>query len=160
MVGLVTAGAQMITTLYNIGSSIKDAPQLTRAAANELANITIVLQQLQSYVLGKAKVSIQRLQLITVEHITATLTGCVVTYSELDAVLKSLNAETGMRAWDRGMWYLKKDKVTEIVQRLQNHKATLGLMLNIIQWYAATTLARLLDITFVQWHGYLSCFKL
>ncbi|KAK6381093.1 hypothetical protein LTR65_001055 [Meristemomyces frigidus] len=149
VVGLVTAGAQMITTLYNIGSAIKDAPQLTRAAADELASITVVLQQLQAYVLGKARVSIQRLNLITVEHITATLTGCVVTYSELDVVLKSLNAETGMRAWDRGMWYLKKDKVTEIVQRLQNHKATLGLMLNIIQCAslseAETSMDRLCD---------------
>ena len=135
IVGLVSAGAQMITILYNVGSAIKDAPDLTRAASNEIADITVVLQQLQAYVMGKARASIQRLNLITVEHITATLTGCVVTYSELDAVLKSLNAETGMRAWDRGMWYLKKDKVNDILLRLQNHKSTLGLMLNILQWY-------------------------
>lgn len=120
--------------LYNIGTSIKDAPQLTHEAADELANITIVLQQLNTYVSGKAQASIQRLNLITVEHITATLTGCVVTYSDLDAALTSLHVDTGMRAWDRGMWCVKKDRVNDIVRRLQNHKMTLALMLNILQW--------------------------
>ena len=134
VVGLISAGAQMITTLYNISSAMKDAPQLANAAADELANITMVLQRLHQYISGKAHASIQRLSLITVEHITATLTSCVVTYSELDVVLKSLHVDTGLRAWDRGMWYLKKDRVNEIVQRLQNHKSTLGLMLNILQW--------------------------
>ncbi|KAK5128245.1 hypothetical protein LTR85_002912 [Meristemomyces frigidus] len=149
VVGLINGGASMITTLYNIGSAIKDAPHLTRAVADELANITIVLQQLQTYVLGKAQASIQRLNLITIEHITATISGCVLTYSELDGVLKSLNAESGIGAWDRGMWYLKKTKVYEIVQRLQNHKGTLGLMLNIIQCAslseAETSMDRLCD---------------
>lgn len=137
IVGLITAGAKITMTLYNIGSGIQDAPKLTQAAADELTNITVVLQQLQAYVLGKARASVQRLNLITVEHITATLTSCVVTYSELDVVLKSLHADTGLRAWDRGMWYLKRDKVAEIVQRMQNHKATLALMLNILQWYGS-----------------------
>ena len=137
IVGLITAGAKITMTLYTLGTSIQDAPKLTQAAAEELTNITIVLQQLQTYVLGKAQASIHRLNLITVEHITATLTSCVVTYSELDLVLKSLHVDTGLRAWDRGKWYLKKDQVMEIVQRLQNHKATLALMLNILQWYAA-----------------------
>jgi len=134
VVVLITAGAHLITTLYSLRSAIKDAPQLANAAADELANITMVLQKLHQYISGKAKASIQRLSLITVEHITATLTSCVVTYSELDVVLASLHLDVGLRAWDRGMWYLEKTKVNEIVQRLQNHKASLALMLNILQW--------------------------
>ncbi|KAK4955705.1 GTPase activating protein (GAP) for Rho1p [Elasticomyces elasticus] len=131
--GLISSASTMIPILYNVGTSIRDAPQLTREVAGELDNITVVLQQLFAYISGKARASIERLNLITVEHITATLTDCVVTYSDLDEVLKSLRVDTGMRAWDRGMWYIKKGRVGEIVQKLQNHKASLGLMLNILQ---------------------------
>ncbi|KAK5676340.1 GTPase activating protein (GAP) for Rho1p [Elasticomyces elasticus] len=131
--GLISSASTMIPILYNVGTSIRDAPQLTKEVAGELANITVVLQQLFAYISGKARASIERLNLITVEHITATLTDCVVTYSDLDEVLKSLRVDTGMRAWDRGMWYIKKGRIGEIVQKLQNHKASLGLMLNILQ---------------------------
>ncbi|KAK5722215.1 GTPase activating protein (GAP) for Rho1p [Elasticomyces elasticus] len=131
--GLISSASTMIPILYNVGTSIRDAPQLTKEVAGELANITVVLQQLFAYISGKARASIERLNLITVEHITATLTDCVVTYSDLDAVLKSLRVDSGMRAWDRGMWYIKKGRVGEIVQKLQNHKASLALMLNILQ---------------------------
>ncbi|KAK3661285.1 GTPase activating protein (GAP) for Rho1p [Elasticomyces elasticus] len=147
--GLISSASTMIPILYNVGTSIRDAPQLTKEVAGELANITVVLQQLFAYISGKARASIERLNLITVEHITATLTDCVVTYSDLDAVLKSLRVDTGMRAWDRGMWYIKKGRVGEIVQKLQNHKASLGLMLNILQCAslseAETSMDRLCD---------------
>lgn len=58
----------------------------------------------------------------------------MVTYSELNQVLESLHVGKGMRAWDRGMWYIKKPKVDDIVVRLQNHKSSFNLMLNIMQW--------------------------
>lgn len=59
----------------------------------------------------------------------------VMTYSELDAILKSLHADQGLKVWDRAVWFVKKDEVGQIIVRLQNHKSTFGLMLNIIQWY-------------------------
>lgn len=136
VVGLVTAAVQMSNILYKMGSTIKDAPVLAQTAAGELNDISLVLAQLQKYIDGRVQASTQRLCLITVEHITATLTGCVITFSELDAILKSVNIDTGLRTWDRALWLLKKDKIASVITRLQNHKSTLGLMLNIMQWYA------------------------
>ena len=57
-----------------------------------------------------------------------------MTYSELDAILKSLRADQGVSVWDRAVWFVKKDDVGKVIGRLQNHKSTFGLMLNIIQW--------------------------
>lgn len=79
VVGLIAAGAQLIPQLYNLSSAIKDAPQQARAAVSELGDITIVLTQLQKYIDGRAQASTQRLNLITVEHITASLTECTLT---------------------------------------------------------------------------------
>ena len=134
VVGLICAGAKLVPMLYDLGSAIRDSPEHAHVAAAELGDITIVLTQLQRYINGQAHASIQRLNLITVEHITATLTECVMTYSELDALLKSLRLDQGVRAWDRGIWLIKKDSVGLLTARLQNHKSTFGLILNIIQW--------------------------
>jgi hypothetical protein len=134
VVGIISASVKLIPQLYEIGSTIKDAPRLAQAAAAELHEITLILQQLQKYIDGYAQASTTRLSLITVEHITASLTGCVLTYSELDAALKSMHTDTGMKAWDRAKWYVKRDEINAIVGRLQGHKASFSLMLNIIQW--------------------------
>lgn len=134
VVGLISAGAQLVPMFYNLGSAIKDAPHHAQVAVSELGDITILLIQLQKYIDGRAQASIQRLNLITVEHITASLTDCVITFSELDAVLKSMHVDQGLKAWDRAMWFMKKDEVGSLISRLQNHKSSFTLMLNIIQW--------------------------
>jgi hypothetical protein len=135
VVGLIAAATKMVPELYNISRTIKDSPHTAQAAASEVNDITYVLKQLQVYIDGKMQASVQRLSLITVEHITATLTSCVMTYSELDAVLKSMNVDKGMKGWDRALWFIKKDEVAALLVRLQSHKSSFSLMLNIIQWW-------------------------
>lgn len=76
IVGLIAAGAQLVPQLYNLSSTIKGAPHHAHAAVSALKDITIVLTQLQKYIDGRARASIQRLKLITVEQITASLTEC------------------------------------------------------------------------------------
>lgn len=134
VVGILAAAAQIIPQLYNLGIAIKDAPRVTQAAVLELNDITNILMQLRRYIDGELQASFQRLSLITVESITASLTGCVITYSELDAMLKSLRVGENIRAWNRALWLVKKDSVNALIGRLQNHKSSFSLMLNIIQW--------------------------
>ena len=107
---------------------------LTQAAATEVASMSIVLQGLQTYIIGRTRANPQRLRLITVEHITASLTACVFTYSELDSVLKALRVDSGLKAWDRAVWFMKRESVQNLVTRLQNHKMSFTCMLNILQW--------------------------
>jgi hypothetical protein len=134
IVGLISAGAQLAPMFCNLASAVKDAPQQAQAAVSEVNGITMVLKQLQKYIDGTSQASVQRLSLIHVEHVTATLTECVMTYSELDALLKALHVDQGLNAWDRALWLLKRENIEKLVGRLQNHKSTLGLMLQIIQW--------------------------
>lgn len=134
VIGLITAAGQMTTLLYKLGSDIKDAHHIAKKVVSELTDTTTALTQLKKYLDGRAKASAQRRSLISVEHITASITSCLLTFSELDALLKSLHVDTGMGAADRAAWVLKKEKVKDLLVRLQNHKATLSLMLNIMQW--------------------------
>jgi hypothetical protein len=62
------------------------------------------------------------------------LTVKEVIYSELDAVLKDLHADTGLKAWDRAIWFIKRDSIQDLVLKIQNHKLTFSCMLNILQW--------------------------
>lgn len=132
--GLVSLAGQLVPALYNLGSAVKEASKDAQAAAAEVAGMSVVLQGLQTYIIGRQRANPQRLRLITVEHITASLTACVLTYSELDEVLKALHADSGLKAWDRAVWFMKRDGIQNLIVRIQNHKSTFSCMLNILQW--------------------------
>jgi hypothetical protein len=132
--GLVSLAGQLVPTLYNLGLTVKEANKDAQSAAVEVAAMSVVLQGLQGYIIGRSKANPRRLQLITVEHITASLTACVFTYSELDAALKELHADTGLKAWDRATWFIKRDSIQNLVSKIQDHKLTFSCMLNILQW--------------------------
>lgn len=132
--GLVSLAGQLVPALYNLGSAVKEANRDAQAAATEVAGMSVVLQGLQGYIIGRERANPRRLQLITVEHITASLTACVFTYSELDAALHALHADSGLKAWDRAVWFVKRDSIQALILRIQNHKMTFSCMLNILQW--------------------------
>lgn len=76
----------------------------------------------------------ERRKYILVEHLVATLIGCVITYSELEAIVDNLGIGSSvMRVYDRTRWALKENEIRDILQQLQNHKSSLGLMLTILQ---------------------------
>jgi hypothetical protein len=76
VVGLISLANQLAPALLNLGSAVKEAKNDAQAAAAEVAGMSIVLQGLQAYIMGRSRANPQRLRLITVEHITASLTAC------------------------------------------------------------------------------------
>lgn len=132
--GLIQLTSKLVPALYNLGLAITEANKDAQAAATEVAGMSVVLQGLQTYILGRLHANPERLRLITVEQITASLTACVLTYSELDETLQALHADSGLKVWERAVWSIKRDSIQKLVTSIQNHKMTFACMLNILQW--------------------------
>ncbi|EON61976.1 hypothetical protein W97_01194 [Coniosporium apollinis CBS 100218] len=118
--------------LYEFTSSMEDAPRLARDVLTELSALTVSLGHMQTYVLGAAQVSPARASLILLKHMLVTLTGCVTTYSELETVMKGLSVGSS-KVYVRLRWTMREKYIPDILWRLQMHKSSLALMLNIIQ---------------------------
>ena len=136
VVGLLGAAHKITTTLHSLVFKVRDAPSLARTVVTEVSDISAALGQLQAYVLGTANANPARSNLILLQQVVATLTGCVTTYSELEAAIDGLGINAEMAVFDRAVWSIQEPRITAIVQRLQNHKISLTLMLAILQWYA------------------------
>ena len=134
VVGLLAVAGKMSNMLYSLVGKAKEAPSLANSVLMEMSDITAAVGQLQKFINGHARIDAARGSLILVEHVLTTLTGCVTTYSELESILDGLNIDSGMGTFDRVVWSLKESSIRGIVQRLQNHKISLTLMLNILQW--------------------------
>lgn len=73
--------------------------------------------------------------MIRVEQLVAILTEAILTFSELEALVTSIVKDKGrLPIMSRLMSLWKEDVVTSIMLRLERHKSSLSLMLNIAQW--------------------------
>ncbi|KAF3103009.1 hypothetical protein TWF706_005129 [Orbilia oligospora] len=94
-----------------------------------------ILKGVQAYINEEEQVAAHRKSLISLENISITLTGFVVTYSDLEKHLDFVKAGDEISSFDRSKWVLREKDILDVVRRLQNHKASLSLMLNIINAY-------------------------
>lgn len=133
VIALLGAGGKIISLLSQV-AAIADAPALAIVTLAEMTDISTALRHIQDFVDGAVQVPVERQQHILLEHLVATLTGCLITYSELDAITDSLDiGSSSMSVFDRVKWTLKEASINTLVQRLQNHKSSLNLMLSILQ---------------------------
>lgn len=120
VVGVITAAAQISSLLIRSTYSTIAAPQQARAVLTEVSDISTILSHLQSYLLGLAIPNRSRAFLLKVEDLVAILSGCVLTFSELEKLLDELKTED-LDVLDRLKWVRKESVIMGLIQRLQNH---------------------------------------
>ncbi|KAK6517506.1 hypothetical protein TWF281_004158 [Arthrobotrys megalospora] len=136
IVGLLAAGAKLIPWLVEITNKIADAPESVKSVMSELKETSIILEQVQRYVLETWAAAQNRRALILLEHISVTLTGFVVTYSDLEEHVDFVQPNGEISKFDRTKWLFKEKDILDVIRRLQNHKYSLLTMLNILQCYS------------------------
>jgi len=132
--GLLTAANKVSSMLFAIISSTKDAPQFVSHIISEVKEVEISLFAIYRLLQGISSAPRRRIALIQLDQLIATLTEAVLTFSELEALVTPIAKQSKVSTTERLKWVLKEDTVSNIVQRLQRHKSSLSLMLNIVQW--------------------------
>ena len=135
--GLVTATAQITLLLTKLTKSVIAAPYQAQIVLTEISDIGDILSHLQSFLLGLDSPDKSRTSLLKVEKIVTIVSGCVLTFSELEKLLDELKTE-GLDILDRLKWARKESAIMGLIQRLQNHKASLSLVLSILNGFVPT----------------------
>jgi hypothetical protein len=144
--GLIGLSGQILTALnglYKVGKSAINAPDSIGRLLEEMQEMNGIFCQVQLFISGTGKQpSRSRLTMISIHHLVATLSGCVLVCSNLDQYLSEVACVTDVNAkgskkivWERVRWALwKESEVAVVLEDLQRHKLSLNLMLGIIQW--------------------------
>ena len=133
VIGIVTAAAQISSLLIKFTAKVKDAPKQASVVLTEVNDTSTILAQLQPFLLGLETPDQSRACHLQVEFVIAILTDCVATFSELQEILDNLSIEE-MQPSDRLKWIRKASAIAALLTRLQTHKASLSLMLNVLTW--------------------------
>lgn len=133
--GVVTAAAQISSLLIKFTKSTIGAPLQVKVVLAEVSDIGGILSHLQSFLLGLDAADRSRTALLKVEKVVTIVSGCVLTFSELEKLLDQLKTED-LGLLDSLKWARKESAIVGLVQRLQNHKASLSLVLDILNGFA------------------------
>ena len=136
VVGLVTAAAHISITLTKFTRSTIAAPQQAQVVLVEVNDISAILSHLQSFLLGLNAPDRLRTSLLKVEKVVTIVSGCVSTFSELEKLLDEMKTEN-LDILDRLWWARKESAIVDLIRRLQNHKASLSLVLNILNGFVS-----------------------
>jgi hypothetical protein len=133
VIALLGVGGKIVSLLSKV-TTIADAPVLATDTLMGMTDISTALRHIGDFVNGAIKVPAERQKYIRLDYLLATLTGCLTTYSELEAIIDSLKiGSSGMSVFDRVKWTVKEASIKTIVQRLEIYKSSLNLMLSIMQ---------------------------
>ncbi|KAL9611818.1 MAG: hypothetical protein Q9167_003545 [Letrouitia subvulpina] len=125
VVGILNAAAHASSILNKFIRSTNGAPQQAQVIITEVNETTAILSQLQGFLLGQESADVSRTSLLKLDQVVSVISGCVLTFSELEKLLDELKTEN-MDILDRLNWTRKEAEIGDLIQRLQNHKASLS----------------------------------
>jgi hypothetical protein len=134
--GILAAAAKIASLV----GQVKDAPESVSAILAEVTHIQIVVGALQSFVDRSRRLDAERAALIQVENVVTVLTQTVLVFSELETLVTSVSALASQgrlsRLRSRVTWTWQQSAALRLVGQLQQHKTSLSLLLQIMQWSA------------------------
>lgn len=133
--GLIAVAGQIYLTLDTFCSNVKDAPVLSRIILSEVKSFRNTLHALQQLLSDPHFHRSSRGALISADYVVVSFTDAVLLFSELEAIVTPLSVLTPELALTaKVQWVRKKQRLNELVGRLQWQKHTLMLQLNILKW--------------------------
>jgi hypothetical protein len=134
LVGLLGSAGKVVVLLA-VKKSISEAPRLMDQVLSEVQELEHLLSAVQSFLLGMSSAPKKRIAMIRVNQLVATLSEAVLTFSDLEALVSSIAKDKGrLPIMSRLLSVWKEEEVASIMLRLERHKSSLSLMLNIVQW--------------------------
>lgn len=137
IVGILAAASKIYELLHTVVSSAKEAPHVVTALMVEVDHVRLAFESLQGLLLDLSSAPPRRTAMVQVDRLIVTLTETVLTFSELETVVAPLVVPQGQRFTlrTRLKWTRVEGDCVKMVEKLQRHKLSVSLMLNVFQWW-------------------------
>ncbi|KAH8666239.1 P-loop containing nucleoside triphosphate hydrolase protein [Ilyonectria robusta] len=133
--GLITLSTAVYTTLSNFADRVERAPKSTQEILHAVAEMRLALTSVSGLIDTFQRIPPRRKAMVQLDHLVICVSQAVMTFTDLEMFLSNWPEISMMQssAWKRIRWALQEDKATRLVKRLSENKASLVLILNILQ---------------------------
>ncbi|KAH6974293.1 hypothetical protein BKA56DRAFT_689798 [Ilyonectria sp. MPI-CAGE-AT-0026] len=133
--GLINLSTAVYITLSNFADKVERAPKSTQEILHAVAEMRLALTSVSGLIDTFQRIPPRRKAMVQLDHLVICVSQAVMTFTDLEMFLSNWPKISMMQnsAWKRIRWALQEDKATRIVKRLSENKASLVLILNILQ---------------------------
>ncbi len=133
--GLLSVAVKVGTIITNFISSVNDAPESARAVLTTVEGMRLTLTSVKHLIDGLSKLPKERKEMIHVKHLVVIFRETILSFSDLEAIIvPPAGSQAEATGWDTVKWLWREKDISRAVQRLESHRASLSLMLNVLQW--------------------------
>jgi hypothetical protein len=134
--GLLAISGKIISVLVKVVQHIDDAPESAQAALFAVKEMDFALQSIRMLLSTLESLRPARRAMVEIDHLRVTVTQTVTTFTKLQALIcpYDFDVNSAASAWIRIRWVAKEDEISGVIQRLEGHRSSISLLLNILQW--------------------------
>jgi hypothetical protein len=136
IIGILATAGKLGAILHGTISTTKNAPRILISLMSEVYEVQAALSSLHILIKDLSSAQPHRAALIQLDYLIVTLTESILTLSELENIIAPIAAPLGAKVPLTAHLKLARAEgsCVKIVERLQRHKSSMSLMLNILQW--------------------------
>ena len=131
VVAILSAAAQISSLVIDFSRTVESAPSQAQVVITEVNDISGILPQLRSFLTGNVSIERSRAAILQVDQVVSIVSSCLLTFSELERLIDGFRGGR-VGAINRLHWARNESKIQDLVQRMQTHKASLSLILTIL----------------------------
>lgn len=136
-VGVIKEASDKLIKIISSIINISEPASILTELQFELNSTSIIIAGLETFLRCTNQVALARAALIPVQDVISVMTQLVLVYSELQLIVQRWQGpQHSVRTILRKSWMTDAAAVTKLQNRLQRHKLSLSLTLQIITWYA------------------------
>jgi cell division control protein 24 len=129
--GLLAVAGKISNVVSGFATSVADAPESAQQTAMACEEIRLVLLSLQQLMEKLAGLPRERKEMIQFKHLVVVFRQSILTFSELEALT---NRTAGRSILSATAWMAHEKPILELLSRMESHKSSFLLLLNILQW--------------------------
>ncbi|KAL9084237.1 MAG: hypothetical protein Q9165_008148 [Trypethelium subeluteriae] len=133
IVGILAAAGQVSSAITKFLRKTHGAPKTAQRVLEDVNGLSVVLTELQNYLLNLGSASKPSASLILVEQMVVTLSDCVAAFSELEEFLGTSESTAEVHLLSKIRWATKEASIMQVLGRLRDDKSSLMSMLIILQ---------------------------
>jgi len=131
--GLLSLSATAYSALSTFLADTKNAPKAAHDILLEVSEMRLALTSTADLLTTFHGVPRVRKKMVQLEHLVLVLTQTFDTFSDLRSLLARFS-HIPQSLWTRIKWAWLQSRTNDMVKRLRSHKASISLVLNILQW--------------------------
>jgi hypothetical protein len=132
--GLIALSGSIYKIVGDLIQRAGDPPQSAHALLLSVSETRMVLGSVSDLVDNFLKYPTRRRALVQLDHLIICLTQTVLTFSDLETFVRPWITSSQQSRWQRWRLNAQDERISRFNTKLQEHKASISLVLNILQW--------------------------